>query len=74
MQPNAVVDLALKKLGRKTTVVAGWINSITALSTRLLPRPWNATIFGWVIGAMVKGIKPPSQVETEQAHPGSNLG
>jgi short-subunit dehydrogenase len=59
LKPNAVVDVALRKLGRKTTVVAGWLNSLTAFSTRLLPRSWNATIFGWVIGGMIKGIKTP---------------
>jgi len=53
-QPSAVVDLALRKLGRRTTVVAGWINSITAFSTRLLPRSWNAAIFGWVVGKMLR--------------------
>jgi short-subunit dehydrogenase len=68
MQPKAVVDIALKKLGRKTTVVAGWQNSITAFATRLLPRSWNATIFGWVIGGMLKGVKTPTQVQTEQGH------
>jgi uncharacterized protein len=66
MKPNAVVDVALKKLGRKTTVVAGWMNSMTAFSTRLLPRSWNATIFGWVIGGMVKGIKTPAQQDKLQ--------
>ena len=69
MQPNAVVDLALKKLGRRITVVAGWINSITAFSTRLLPRSWNATIFGWVIGGMVKGIKTAAQQDRLQNEP-----
>ena len=44
LQPNAVVDLALKKLGRKIAVVAGWTNSIIAFSTRLLPRSLNAKI------------------------------
>jgi short-subunit dehydrogenase len=67
-QPDAVVSVALKKLGRKTTVVAGWINSITAFSTRLLPRSWNATIFGWVIGGMLKGVKTTTQVRTEQTY------
>jgi short-subunit dehydrogenase len=54
MQPRAVVDVALKKLGRRTTVVAGWINLIMFLSTRLLPRSMNATIFGWVVGKMFR--------------------
>jgi short-subunit dehydrogenase len=62
MQPSAVADIALKKLGRRTTVVAGWMNSITVFSTRLLPRSWNATIFGWVIGSMLKGASRPTQV------------
>jgi hypothetical protein len=68
MQPKVVVDIALKKLGRKTTVVAGWKNSITAFATRLLPRSWNATIFGRVIGGMLKAVKTPTPVQTEQAH------
>ena len=54
MQPRAVVNLALKKLGRRTTVVAGWINSMMVFSTRLLPRSWNAAIFGWAVGRMLK--------------------
>jgi short-subunit dehydrogenase len=68
MQPRAVVDIALKKLGRKTTVVAGWKNWLTALATRLLPRSWNATIFEWVVGGMLRGVKPPTQVQPEQQH------
>jgi uncharacterized protein len=61
MLPNAVVDVALKKLGRRTTVVAGWINSSIAFSTRLLPRSWNAAIFGRVISGMLNGVKPPAR-------------
>ena len=68
MQPKAVVEIALKQLGSKTTVVAGWKNSITVFGTRLLPRSWNATIFGWVINRMLKGVKTPTPVQTEQAH------
>jgi short-subunit dehydrogenase len=59
MPPGAVVDMALKKLGRTTTVVAGWKNALTALATRLLPRAWNATIFGRVVGGMLRGVKAP---------------
>jgi uncharacterized protein len=69
MQPRSVVDTALKKLGRKTTVVAGWKNSLTALATRLLPRSWNATIFGRVVGGMLRGVKPPTPAKPEQPHP-----
>jgi short-subunit dehydrogenase len=60
MPPQAVVDVALKKLGRRTTVVAGWLNSIMAFSTRLVPRSWSATIFGWAVGRMLKGVKTPT--------------
>ncbi len=60
MRPGAIVDIALKKLGRKTTVVAGWTNALAAFSTRLLPRSWNAKIFGRVIGRMLKGVQAPA--------------
>jgi short-subunit dehydrogenase len=53
MPPQAVVEVALKKLGRRTTVVAGWLNSMMAFSTRLVPRAWNTRIFGWVVGRML---------------------
>jgi short-subunit dehydrogenase len=66
MQPKVVVDIALRRLGRKTTVVAGWKNWITASATRLLPRSWNAMIFGWVIGGMLREVKTPTQIQTEQ--------
>lgn len=62
MRPEAVVNLALKRLGRRTTVVAGRINSIIAFSTRLLPRSWNTRIFGRVVGGMLKGVNPPCGV------------
>jgi short-subunit dehydrogenase len=68
MPPRAVVNLALKKLGRKTTVVAGWKNALTALATRLLPRAWNAALFGWVVGGMLRGVKPPTPVQPEPPH------
>jgi hypothetical protein len=68
MQPNAVVDIALKTLERKTTAVARWINSVIAFSTRLLPRSWNPRIAGWVLGGMLKGGKTPTRVRVEQAH------
>jgi short-subunit dehydrogenase len=54
MQPNSVADVALKKLGRRTIVVPGWPNSVMVFSTRLLPRSWNAAIFGWVVGRMLR--------------------
>jgi len=66
MKPNAVADVALNKLGKRTTVVAGLMNKVIAFSTRLLPRSWNAAIFGWVIGGMLKGAKASTQNRSEQ--------
>jgi short-subunit dehydrogenase len=54
MQPKAVAMIALRRLGRRTTIVAGWINFFIVFSTRLLARSWNAMIFGWVIGRTLK--------------------
>jgi short-subunit dehydrogenase len=69
MQPEVVVDIALKKLGRKTTVVAGRRNALTAFATRLLPRAWNAAIFGSVIEWTLKGVQTPRQVTGANARP-----
>jgi short-subunit dehydrogenase len=71
MPPDAVVDLALRKLGRKTTVVAGWLNALSVFSTRLLPRSWNAAIFGWVIGRMHQGIQTPPKEKAACDSPGN---
>lgn len=54
MRPDAVADFGLKKLERRTTVVAGWLNRFIVFSTRLLPRSWNAAMYGWVVGRMLK--------------------
>ena len=67
LQPNAVVDVALKKLDRKIAVVAGRTNSIIAFSTRLLPRSWNAKIFGRVIGRMLDVVKTPAAASSRSA-------
>jgi short-subunit dehydrogenase len=67
MPPQAVVDVALKKLGRRTTVAVGWVNSITAFSTRFVPRSWNARIFGWALGGMLKRVD--THIHAQRAHP-----
>jgi len=68
MQPTAVVNIVLKKLGRKTTVVAGWKNWITVFSTRLLPRSWNAAILGWAVNVMLRGTRTAPQAQREHSH------
>lgn len=47
--PERVARVALGKLGRRSTVTVGWINSLIVFSTRLIPRSWNARIFGLVV-------------------------
>jgi uncharacterized protein len=56
MRPEVVAEIGLKKLGRRTTVVAGWLNRLTVFATRLLPRSWNAAIYGWVVGRMLNRV------------------
>jgi short-subunit dehydrogenase len=47
--PERVVDVALRKLGRRSSVTVGWLNTLIVFSTRLLPRSCNARIFGVVV-------------------------
>jgi short-subunit dehydrogenase len=65
MQPDAVAAIALKKLGRKTTVVAGFLNRLIALSTRFTPRWLNCVIFGFVVSRMFKGVQARSAKRTD---------
>jgi uncharacterized protein len=60
MRPEAVAEIALRKLGRRTTVVAGLLNSLTAFSTRFAPRWMNSLIFGLVVGRMFKNVRHDS--------------
>ncbi len=54
LRPEAVAEIALRKLGRRTTVVAGGLNRLITLSTRFAPRWLNSLIFGKVVGAMLR--------------------
>ena len=56
MRPEAVAEVALRKLGRRTTVVAGILNRLITLSTRFAPRWANSLIFGKVVGGMFKNV------------------
>jgi len=57
MRPEAVAQIALRKLGRRTTVVAGLLNSLITFSTRFTPRWMNSLIFGFVVGGMFKNVR-----------------
>ena len=56
MRPEAVAEIALRKLGKRTTVVAGLLNRLITVSTRLAPRWMNSMIFGRVVGGMLKDV------------------
>src|SRR5437763_4105123 len=56
MRPEAVVEVALRKLGRRTTVVAGLLNRLITTSTWFAPRWMNSLIFAKVVGGMLKTV------------------
>ena len=37
-RPERAVDVALRKLGRRSSITVGWLNTLIVFSTRLLPR------------------------------------
>ena len=47
--PDFVVSLALRSLGRRQTVIAGLENQLVAFSSRLIPRSLNRKIAGFVV-------------------------
>ena len=61
MRPEAVVRIALKKLGKRTTVVAGLLNRLITFSTRFAPRWANSLIFGRVVGGMLRNVRSGSE-------------
>lgn len=54
MKPEAVAEIALRKLGKRTTVVTGLLNKLIIFSLRFAPRWMNTMIFGKVVGGMFK--------------------
>ena len=57
MRPEDVAEVALRKLGRRTTAVAGLLNRLITLSTRFAPRWLNSVIFGRVVGGMFQNVR-----------------
>jgi short-subunit dehydrogenase len=54
-KPELVARVGLNALGKKATVVPGFINKFYAWENRLIPRSWPVTLFGFLIKrAMVK--------------------
>ncbi len=56
--PQQVVRAALSNLGRRSTMVVGWINKLIVLSTRFAPRWLNAVIFGRAVKLMQSSQAP----------------
>jgi short-subunit dehydrogenase len=63
MRPDAVVEIALRKLGRRTTLVAGLLNWLITTSTRFVPRWMNSLIFEKVVGGMFKNVTVVDSLE-----------
>lgn len=52
MKADKVVCICLKKLGRKTVCVTGWMNQVTVFSFRFMPRRLAATVVGYIVKDM----------------------
>lgn len=48
-QPEVVAKVGLNALGKKATVVPGFINKFYAWENRLIPRSWPVKLFGFLI-------------------------
>lgn len=53
MQPEKVVDQALNRLGKRHTTVVGWLNFLTVMSYRFVPRRMASWLAGLIIRDMV---------------------
>lgn len=53
MESPAVVRTGLNALGRKRTVVAGFLNRMNVFLTRFMPRKLNSVLFGFVVRDIV---------------------
>jgi short-subunit dehydrogenase len=70
--PERVARVAISKLGRRSTVTVGWINSLIVFSTRLLPRSINARIFGLVV-RLLKWATSSKEAITSSQQPTKTL-
>jgi short-subunit dehydrogenase len=53
MEPGPVVELALKNLGKKSTVIPGFSNRIIVLINRIVPRQWLIKIGAKVVRDLI---------------------
>ncbi|PHR92798.1 MAG: short-chain dehydrogenase [Robiginitomaculum sp.] len=58
-QPVKVARVGLRALGRKASVVPGYVNKVFAFENRFLPRLWPTKMFGFLLkNALYKDQKP----------------
>ncbi len=48
--PRSVARTGLSNLGRKMSIVSGYLNKFYAWENRLIPRSWPVNLFGFLIG------------------------
>lgn len=56
--PQQVAKTGVKALGRKPTVVSGWVNKFYAWQNRLVPRSLPVSLFGFLVK---RAFKPHSE-------------
>lgn len=55
--PQRVARTGLRNLGRKMSVVSGFLNKFYAWENRLIPRSWPVYLFGFLIGNAMKSYQ-----------------
>ncbi|MBL4711221.1 MAG: SDR family NAD(P)-dependent oxidoreductase [Gammaproteobacteria bacterium] len=63
-RPETVARTALNALGKKPTVVSGWLNKIYAWENRFIPRAWPVMLFCFLINRAIKAHASKKQVTT----------
>ena len=53
--PTSVVATSLRTLGRRVTVIPGFLNKLTVLTMRVMPRRVSTWLFGLVMERFAAG-------------------
>ena len=64
-QPDVVARIGLKALGKKATVVPGFINKFYAWENRLIPRSWPVKLFGLLIQRAMSGKGTKAKLQAQ---------
>jgi short-subunit dehydrogenase len=64
--PNIVARVGLSQLGKKATVIPGFINKFYAWENRLIPRTWPVWLFGFLIGNAMKSYEKRNKSKKER--------